>query len=514
MKLFLTASKDTYITNKIIDGKFRATDSNVGYAGTLDLFKLFNENNLTGTNNQDEISRLLVKFDYDLLSPLTQSKIDLNGGFNATLRLFDINSGHSVPSNFTIAINALSHSFDEGIGRDLSKFNDIDVCNFITSSVTSSIPVLWFSSGCNASGRLGDSNLDIIEYGNLLNGQGQINLTKTQFFTKGNENLSVDVTNLVSASLAGLIQNNGFRISFSGTDESDTKTRFVKRFGSRHIKNELLKPRLEINFDDSVNDNSCNFYFNTTGTLFLTNIIRSRYQNLTSGSSLTSITGQNCVILKLVKDNFSFYVTGSQHRAGTGRNYQTGIYSATFALNSNNNSVLKYGLTLDQLIARDKFVEFDVYWNSIDQNVCYHTGTLKINSNDNTTFSTFNSDDYQIYTLNLKSQYEQTEKVRIRLFARDLNDELKKYYKVPFKLKSKAYERCYYRIRDVDTNTLLFDFDTTYNSTKISTDTDGMFFDFQMNILPKERTYKFEFLLLDDDNQYIMDDRGTVFAVR
>ena len=45
MYRILTASKDTYITNKIINNSFRATDANLGSAGTLDLFKLYDENN-------------------------------------------------------------------------------------------------------------------------------------------------------------------------------------------------------------------------------------------------------------------------------------------------------------------------------------------------------------------------------------------------------------------------------------------------------------------------------------
>ena len=43
MYRILSASKDTYITNKIINNKFRATDANTGQAGTLDLFKLYAE---------------------------------------------------------------------------------------------------------------------------------------------------------------------------------------------------------------------------------------------------------------------------------------------------------------------------------------------------------------------------------------------------------------------------------------------------------------------------------------
>ena len=46
MKIFCTSSKDTYICNKIINGKTRVTDANVGRAGVLDLYKLYGESNL------------------------------------------------------------------------------------------------------------------------------------------------------------------------------------------------------------------------------------------------------------------------------------------------------------------------------------------------------------------------------------------------------------------------------------------------------------------------------------
>ena len=48
MILQLTASSDTYITNKIINNSFSASDANVGRAGTIDLFKLYNESSFTG----------------------------------------------------------------------------------------------------------------------------------------------------------------------------------------------------------------------------------------------------------------------------------------------------------------------------------------------------------------------------------------------------------------------------------------------------------------------------------
>ena len=64
MHRILTASKDTYITNKIIKSTFRATDANLGAAGTLDLFKLYNENTISGETNPIELSRILLKFPF------------------------------------------------------------------------------------------------------------------------------------------------------------------------------------------------------------------------------------------------------------------------------------------------------------------------------------------------------------------------------------------------------------------------------------------------------------------
>ena len=162
MYLILTASKDTYITNKVIDNKYRATDANVGMAGTLDLFKLYNESTLAGDVDVFELSRLLVKFDLGKVRSLCSSSLDLNSSFfKAELKLFDLLPGQANPTNFNVVSYPLSHSFQEGVGRDVASFGDLDVANFITSSYTSagsgypdpdSTVVAWFLTGANQGG--------------------------------------------------------------------------------------------------------------------------------------------------------------------------------------------------------------------------------------------------------------------------------------------------------------------------------------------------------------------------
>ena len=156
MYKILKALKDTYITNKIVDSKLRVTDANVGQAGTLDLFKMFNESTLNGTSSLTEISRLLIRFDLSPLQKLTGSSLDIShSSFKCTLKLYDVYGGQPCPSNFKVIIHPLSKSFDEGTGMDVSTFSHLDSCNFITASVLNSTPTLWAVAGSNAAGLLG-----------------------------------------------------------------------------------------------------------------------------------------------------------------------------------------------------------------------------------------------------------------------------------------------------------------------------------------------------------------------
>ena len=274
MYLVLSASKDTYITNKIVNNSFRATDANVGLAGTLDLFKLYDESSSLTTDsainapigNSDkpvEYSRILIKFDYSELDRLKSlGKIDINrSNFKAFLNLKDVYGGQTTPSKFKIIAMPLSQSFDEGKGRDIVNFADIAATNFITASYSNGVTYAWNQSGAMASGSLKDENIDVIISGSLQGPSGTTvrNLSSEQIFVSGKEDLNLDVTTAVSASLSGQMINHGFVIAYSGSYERDEKTYFVKRFGSVNSSNVYNRPSMIIKYDDSVLDNHRNF---------------------------------------------------------------------------------------------------------------------------------------------------------------------------------------------------------------------------------------------------------------
>src|SRR5581483_5679105 len=132
----------------------------------------------------------------------------------------------------------------------------------------------------------------------FFTGSNNLNLGVQQTFFKGTEDLDVDITTIVSATLAGLLPDAGLRIAFAPALENDTHSYFVKRFGSRQAFNPEKRPCLFVRFDDSVQDDTQNFYLDSPSYLFLYNYVRnSRLGNLISGS--TSVTGSNSLVLKL-----------------------------------------------------------------------------------------------------------------------------------------------------------------------------------------------------------------------
>tara|TARA_Y100000592_G_scaffold45587_3_gene72367 strand:- start:15544 stop:17094 length:1551 start_codon:yes stop_codon:yes gene_type:complete len=514
MYRILTASKDTYITNKIINNDFRATDANVGRAGTLDLFKLFDESDISGESKPKELTRVLVKFDLNPLRQLTGSILDYTDpSFKCNVKMFDVMGGQTLPSNFKLILFPLSKSFDEGIGKDVVKFQDLDAANFITSSISGDTAVTWNITGANAQGLLGSSNIDIISSGNLSDGNGVANLWKEQLFSNGTEDLCIDVTTLVSATLSSQIPDHGFRISFSGTQETDEKTRFVKRFSSRHSSNRNVTPRLEVMFDDSIQDHHESFFFDSTGSIFLNNKIRGRLKNIVSGSSLTEIKGNNSLLVKVSTGSYNKIITGSQFSRST--NFVTGVYSASFAIWSGDNSVVNTGtygsVSLSDYVRDSGSITFTTFWQSLDSTVGFFTGSLKINRQNTSGFT--NVDPVLSWNIsNLNASYKVGNKARIRVVAFDIGEPVV-VHKVPLERKSKIYTSAYYRIRDAYSHDVVIPFETSKNATLLSTDSDGMYFDIFTDDFPIGRSFVIDILLKDSGVDRVFEKIGGSFRI-
>lgn len=488
----LNAIKDTYITNKIINGEF-SIHSNVGKASTLDLYKLYGENEL---NNQPvcELSRLLVKFDIDVIKDLIlENKIDITDQtFNVQLKLFDVYGGQPTPENFTIDVYPLSQSFDEGRGKDVVRYADYDVCNFYTASYPNN---LWLVSGANLGGTVHEQ----CDYFTTLISTND--LKATQYFTNGEENLDIDVTKIVSATLTDQIPNHGFRISFSDVIENDTRTYFVKRFVGRNAYNSSYHPRLVFKYNDSLQDESRMPELDVFNNIIYYNYVRNELTNL-------NYTGSNSVKVKLMTPiSGGFYeleFSGSQLQ----RNNipVIGIYTSSVFVSSNNEFV-------KQKLLQTGTIDFMPVWSTQGNDLLF-TGS-------NITFikpSRSNKKiDNNVYTITLsgiKSIMSTNEKIIVRVNVFDYSSPLIKFVKRPMEFRGLILHDLYYQVKDSETGDVTIPFDTIHHSTKISSDYDGMWFEFDTSNLNDEHFYTIDILLHNSENHFIYHNVINPFKVK
>ena len=311
MYRILSCSKDAYITSKYVAGT-RSLNANTGQAGTIDLFKLYGETKVlsgsTVLNDQIELTRGFLKFDISPLTNLTGSVINFNNSsLQVLLSMKDVYGGQTTPSNFTVVAMPLSKSWDEGRGKDVVAYRDRDSVNWLTASLVGGVSE-WNVTGANGKGLLGSADIDVITSGNL--GTGVVETTASFTFARGDEDMLMDVTTIVSATVAGILPDHGLRISFSEAEETDTTTRFVKRFGAQQARTKALRPTLIVKYDDALRDDTAIATFGSTANnLFLYNSPNGIFQNFVLAG--TEVSGSDCLTLQLVARRWVTYWTSS-----------------------------------------------------------------------------------------------------------------------------------------------------------------------------------------------------------
>lgn len=504
----LKCTKDNYLVYKYINTVLR-TNSNVGQAGTLDLFKLYDETIVPGiTSTITELTRLVTKFDYSPLVPLTSSFIDINAAsFNCQLQMFNIYSGQPIGSSFTLETLPLAKNFDEGIGMDVGAYKDFDTSNWITASKNPTV-VPWGLPGADSKGGLGGpGDIDVYVSGNLLDGNGVVSFSRTQSFETGQENYSVDVTKFVSASLAGIISNHGFRTSFIAAEETDTITRFAKRFASRHVRDQRIRPRIIVRYDDSVQDDSANLLIGVPNNITLTNIVRGTAQNILSGS--TQLTGSNAfsLTLSLMSSSIPYSLTVPVSQKTNNGNNITGYYGSTFTI-PNTDPVITASLITSSSL------RFRADWTSNDQTVAIDSKIFQIQPVVPVN-STNTSRRLVLNVTNLKPSYSIAEVVRFRVFCFDQFTLFtpNSPERVPKQSDSLIFTNMHYRLLNENTGDVLIPFDTLYNSTRLSCDKEGMYFTIYMADLDVNQTYRLEFMTVETNREVQITSTEFLFTV-
>ena len=71
----------------------------------------------------------------------------------------------------------------------------------------------------------------------------------------------------------------------------------------------------------------------------------------------------------------------------------------------------------------------------------------------------------------------------------------------------------YYRIRDTVSGDLIIPFEDDNNGTRVSTDSNGMYFEIIMSSLFPGRAYTVDLLIVENGNEIVYECKGTRFRV-
>ena len=169
---------------------------------------------------------------------------------------------------------------------------------------------------------------------------------------------------------------------------------------------------------------------------------------------------------------------------------QTGVYEAKITPNYLQSSE---GALKDHLVASGSLL-IQEQWDYVDLDTgivkLLHTGSITMYNPTATTNAA--PTDYRFSLLDVKSIYESSETPTVRLFVRDRNL-ANEPVRIPIQLPSKIIQKAYYQIKDTNNFKVLVPFSdllaTPNESTRISRDSEGMYFKFPVSVLPRGRTY-------------------------
>lgn len=471
-----TGSKDAYITNKIIGGTKRVTDANVGYASTIDIFKLHNESTLKSSSGDiQEISRGLLYFDLTELRSAISSYVALdNSSLKIELILSDVQGTQVAPENFSLQLYALKAAFDEGVGQNVTGFTDLDATNWVQATTSAD----WTTAGAF---------------------DGDETLIATQSFD-GYEDLRMDITTWVQAhwTNSSTTPNYGFLLKYPAALETNSNSYFVKRFATRHSRNPFIRPKIQASWENYHIDERLHFEAGTINKISISNFSKGEKTNLGS-LPVCTLSYENWK--KIISDPNVAQVS----LAGIA---QTGMYEATVgAIDVEGaDSALKEKLVASGSIAITE------EWK-IGGKVVF-SGTIDLLNN--LSSASMVQRDLRFNIVDLKSTYTSSETPKVRLFVRERNL-ANEPVRIPIELQSQIIHKAYYQIKDTNSLNVLIPFsdklETPNDSTRLSIDSKGMYFKFPASVLPRGRTYTIDISYYDRGERRIYES-NTAFRVK
>jgi hypothetical protein len=473
------ANADNTITNAFQENlSVRGTGSNMGQADILETFSIYAQQSATST----ELARILIQF------PITEVTSDISAGVlpgsgvQYYLKMFNARHPHTLPKNYKLDVLAVSSSWEEGNGLDMEGYTDETYGGIGSNWVNASASGPWTSQG-------GDYHASPVF---------------SASFDIGNEDLEVNVTGLVDEWISGPgsggKSNYGFGVKLSASYEASSSTNedgarfsyYTKKFFARSSEHFFDRPVLEARWDSTRRDNRSNFYFSSSlspadenlNTLYMYNYIRGNLRDIAGDTNAIPVLNLYYSSAS-VPEGTALYFRNSSNVAVnflSASRESKGVYKATFSVTGGVTGEIYPYLA-------------DVWTMSGSQ---LHTGSVII-PNDHS-FSNYNPNTKHIVTIkNLKSKYTKGQTERFRLYVRQKGWSPNVYNVAKNTPANTLIESASYQITRTSDKKIVIPYGTgSLGETMLSYDSDGNYFDLDMDLLEAGYSYDLKFSFYED----------------
>lgn len=449
------ANADTTITNAFkANLTTRGVSGNMGQSDILEIFSIYGQANPSSS----ELSRVLVQFPInDLITDRSSGLLPASGSVSWFLKLYNAKHSSTIPKDFTLTISAVSRSWDEGYGLDMEEYSDFGYANWNSAASSSDAGITnWTSAG----------------------GDYHTTPTSSQFF-KGTEDLVVDVSSIVEQWIGGTKTNYGFGIKLTSSQEQAAQSYYTKKFFARGTEFFFKRPTLEARWNSVRRDNRGYFFASSSlasatdnlNTIYLYNVVRGRLANIPA-------IGTGNIYVRIYDDpSGSNTITATPNNPVTGGWVSTGIYSASFALNTTASEV------------------FDRWFDST-LTTCFHTGSIDVYDLTSQDYNPTNR--YVVSCTNLKPIYYSEEQARFRFFVRKKDWQPTIYTVATNFIPSEIIESASYKVVRIADNLEVIPYGTgSLMHTGLSYDVSGSYFDLDMNTLETDYSYQIKLTFYD-----------------
>ena len=446
------ATQDNTITNAFGESlTTRGVSGSMGLSDILEVFSIYGQVSSSATGFSLEEARVLVEFDLTQIeADIANKTIPSNAKY--FLRLFNAEHGETIPREYNLNVNSINGAWQEGLGLDMEGYTDLS-SGFGSNWIVRSGSTAWTAEG----------------------GDIYASPTATQFLDTGLEDLNVDVTSQVALWLDDTKVNNGFLVKLptSLADGTQQRSYYTKRFFARGTQFFHKRPCLEVRWNSQLLDDRVNFYSSSSlapavdnlNTLYLYNYHRGQLADIPA-------VAQGAIYVDLYASLGSTALTQCVDTPATGGWVETGIYTASVCLNTTSS-------TLN-----------DVWYKGTIQ---YHTGSINVKQSSAITAAPDNN--LVVTVSNNRSFHYKDQTSRFYLYIRQKNWSPNIYTTATTVPQTEVFESLYYKIIKVATDETIFDYDTTNNSTLLSYDSRGNYFDLDIGMLEPNYTYQIELSL-------------------